>query len=171
MKLKLDENWTTTNNGYPLNDAEVARYNAVLPSQRQILQSQNPFYCFIHYGMNTATGREWGNATETLRDFDITKIKPTQWVKAIKASGASGIILTCKHHDGFCLWDTKQTDFNVMNTTLGIDIVKAVSDECRLQDMKFGVYLSPWDMHEKCYATEQYNDCLLYTSPSPRDCS
>ena len=76
MKLKLDENWTTTNNGYPLNDAEVARYNAVLPSQRQILQSQNPFYCFIHYGMNTATGREWGNATETLRDFDITKIKP-----------------------------------------------------------------------------------------------
>lgn len=158
MKLKLDENWTTTNNGYPLNDAEVARYNAVLPSQRQILQSQNPFYCFIHYGMNTATGREWGNATETLKDFDITKIKPVQWVKAIKASGASGIILTCKHHDGFCLWDTKQTDFNVMNTTFGIDIVKAVSDECRLQDMKFGVYLSPWDMHEKCYATEQYND-------------
>ena len=84
MKLKLDENWTTTNNGYPLNDAEVARYNAVLPSQRQILQSQNPFYCFIHYGMNTATGREWGNATETLRDFDITKIKPTQWSRRLR---------------------------------------------------------------------------------------
>lgn len=158
MKLKLDENWATTNNGYPLNDDEVKRYNSVLPSKRQLRHAENPFYCFIHFGMNTATGREWGNATETCADFDIEKIKPAQWVKAIKSSGAAGIILTCKHHDGFCLWNTKYTDFNVMNTNLNTDVVGALSYECRNQNMKFGIYLSPWDMHEKTYATEAYND-------------
>ena len=158
MKLKLDENWTTTNNGYPLNDSEVERYNAVVPSEKQLLHAQKPFYAFIHFGMNTATGREWGNATETRADFNITKIKPSQWVKTIKSSGATGIILTCKHHDGFCLWNTAKTDFNVMNTELHTDIVEAVSKECKKQGMDFGVYLSPWDMHEKTYATDEYND-------------
>lgn len=158
MKLKLDENWTTTNNGYPLNDSEVERYNAVVPSEKQLLHAQKPFYAFIHFGMNTATGREWGNATETCADFNITKIKPSQWVKTIKSSGATGIILTCKHHDGFCLWNTAKTDFNVMNTELHTDIVEAVSKECKKQGMDFGVYLSPWDMHEKTYATDEYND-------------
>lgn len=158
MKLKLDENWTTKNNGYSLNDAEVERYNSVLPSRRQLRNAEKPFYVFIHFGMNTSTGREWGNAQEKNEDFTITKINPQQWVEAIKASGATGIILTCKHHDGFCLWDTKVTDFNVMNTALATDIVKGVSDECHRQGMDFGVYLSPWDMHEKSYATPEYND-------------
>lgn len=158
MKLKLDENWTTINNGYDLNSLEVERYNSVLPSSRQLQNAEKPFYVFMHFGMNTATNREWGNATETCADFTITKIKPAQWVKAVKASGATGIILTCKHHDGFCLWDTKATDFNVMNTELGKDVVKMLSDECRKQGVDFGVYLSPWDMHEKSYATPEYND-------------
>lgn len=165
MKLKLDENWTTTNNGYELNGLEVERYNSVLPSSRQLQNAEKPFYIFMHFGMNTATNREWGNATETCADFNITKVKPAQWVKAVKASGATGIILTCKHHDGFCLWDTKATDFNVMNTELGKDIVKMLSDECHKQGVDFGVYLSPWDMHEKSYATPEYNDffCIQLT--------
>jgi alpha-L-fucosidase len=158
MKLKLDENWTTSNNKYPLNDEEVERYNSVLPDARQIAHSEKPFYLFMHFGMNTATGREWGNATETVDDFTITKIKPSQWVKSAKSCGATGIILTCKHHDGFCLWNTGTTDFNVMNTALGKDIVKELSDECHKQGVDFGVYLSPWDMHEKTYATPQYDD-------------
>lgn len=158
MKLKLDENWTTTNNKFPLNDDEVQRYISVVPSPIQLRHSEKPFYAFIHFGMNTATGREWGNATETVDDFNITKIKPSQWIKAIKSAGMTGVILTCKHHDGFCLWDTGATDFNVMNTALKIDIVKAVSDECHKQGLDFGIYLSPWDMHEPTYATEQYND-------------
>lgn len=158
MRLKLDENWTTNNNGYPLNDAEVERYISVLPSERQLRNAEKPFYAFIHFGMNTSTGREWGNAQEKNEDFTITNFNPKQWVEAIKASGATGIILTCKHHDGFCLWDTKATDFNVMNTSLATDIVKGVSDECHRQRMDFGVYLSPWDMHEKSYATPEYND-------------
>ena len=158
MKLKLDENWTTKNNKYPLNDSEVERYLSVLPSAAQVRQSEKPFYCFIHFGMNTSTGREWGNGTEKADDFRIVRIKPDQWVSAIKASGATGIILTCKHHDGFCLWNTGTTDFNVMKSAFAEDIVKLVSDECKKQGLDFGIYLSPWDMHEKTYATEQYND-------------
>lgn len=161
MKLKLDENWTTKNNGYPLYDSEVERYISVVPNQNQLRLQDEPFYTFIHFGMNTATNREWGNGTETVNDFTIKKIKPAQWVKAIKASGATGIILTCKHHDGFCLWDTGTTDFNVMNTVLATDVVKAVSKECAKHNMRFGVYLSPWDMHEKSYGTEQYNDYFV----------
>ncbi len=158
MKLKLDENWTTVNNGYPLLDEEVKRYLSVLPTKAQAEKADRPFYCFIHFGMNTATGREWGNATEKLPDFDILKIKPDKWVKAIKASGAGGIILTCKHHDGFCLWNTGTTDFNVMNTELKLDVVKAVKDACDAEGLEFGVYLSPWDMHEPSYGTPMYND-------------
>ncbi|MGN0522774.1 MAG: alpha-L-fucosidase [Eubacterium sp.] len=158
MKLKLENNWTTNNNGKPLNDSEVARYISVVPSQRQLNHSKSPFYCFIHFGMNTATGREWGNAAERVEDFNITSIDAEQWVKVIKASGAEGIILTCKHHDGFCLWDTRVTNFNVMYSPYGKDIVKQVSTECVRQGLKFGVYLSPWDMHEKTYGKPEYND-------------
>lgn len=158
MKLKLDENWTTKNNRYPLKDADVERFISVVPSPNQQRLQDKPFYAFFHFGMNTATGREWGNATETCDDFTITKVKPAQWIKAIKAAGMTGVILTCKHHDGFCLWNTGTTDFNVMNTSYGKDIVKQVADECRKQGVDFGVYLSPWDMHEPCYATPQYND-------------
>lgn len=158
MKLRLDENWSTTNGGVPLNDDETRRYISVLPSVSQAEKADRPFYCFIHFGMNTATGREWGNANEKAEDFTINKIKPKQWIKAIKASGATGVILTCKHHDGFCLWDTGTTDFNVMNTPLNQDVVWAVKEACENEGLDFGVYLSPWDMHEDTYATEQYND-------------
>ena len=158
MNLKLEQNWTTSNNKYPLNDEEVIRYIGVLPSAAQIEHAKKPFYCFVHFGMNTATDREWGNATETVSDFTIAKIKPEQWAKTVKSAGATGIILTCKHHDGFCLWNTGTTDFNAMNTAFAGDIVKEVSDACKAQGLDFGVYLSPWDMHEKTYGTPQYND-------------
>lgn len=158
MKLKRDENWINGNNGVPLNDDEVARYLSVMPTTAQAAHAEHPFYCFLHFGMNTATGREWGSGTETAADFTIEKIKPAQWIKCVKAAGASGVILTCKHHDGFCLWNTGTTDFNVMHTLLAKDVVEAVSKECKAQGLQFGVYLSPWDMHEKSYATPQYND-------------
>lgn len=161
MKMKLEQNWTTTNNNQPFDDEEVKRYISVVPNENQIRLQDKPFYAFLHFGMNTANDREWGCGSEVATDFDITKIKPEQWVKAVKAGGMTGIILTCKHHDGFCLWNTGTTDFNVMNSPIGMDIVKAVSDECRKQNMEFGVYLSPWDMHEKTYGTEQYNDFFV----------
>lgn len=155
---KLEKNYLNENNGYPLIDAEVERYISVVPSERQLKYSKKPFNVFIHFGMNTATDREWGLAQETVADFDITEIDAHQWVDVIKKSGATGVILTCKHHDGFCLWDTEKTDFSVMNTRYGRDIVRQVSDECHAAGLDFGVYLSPWDMHEKSYATPEYND-------------
>ena len=161
MNMKLDRNWTTDNNGAPLNDAEVQRYISVVPTPSQQRLQDKPFYAFFHFGMNTANDREWGCGSEVVSDFDITKIKPEQWVKTVKAAGMTGLILTCKHHDGFCLWNTGTTDFNVMNSPMGKDIVKAVSDECHKQGIEFGVYLSPWDMHEPTYGTEQYNDYFI----------
>lgn len=161
MNMKLDRNWTTDNNGAPLNDAEVQRYISVVPTPSQKRLQDKPFYAFFHFGMNTANDREWGCGSEVVSDFDITKIKPEQWVKTVKAAGMTGLILTCKHHDGFCLWNTGTTDFNVMNSPMGKDIVKAVSDECHKQGIEFGVYLSPWDMHEPTYGTEQYNDYFI----------
>ena len=158
MKLKLEENWTTKNGGVPLESDEVSRYISVRPSEAQVKHSKKPFYCFIHFGMNTATGREWGNGTETVADFDIESVNPAQWAKAVKASGATGIILTCKHHDGFCLWNTGTTDFNVMRSPYGVDIVGMTASACREEGLDFGVYLSPWDMHEATYATPIYND-------------
>lgn len=112
----------------------------------------------MHFGMNTATGREWGVGTEKATDFTIKKINAAQWVRCAKSSGATGIILTCKHHDGFCLWETEYSSFSVKYSDFKGDIVKMVSDECHKAGLDFGVYLSPWDMHEPTYGTPDYND-------------
>lgn len=154
----FDENWTTKNGGVDLYSDEVDRYISVKPSANQLRLASKPFYAFIHFGMNTATSREWGTGLETVDDFTITSIDADQWVKSIKASGATGIILTCKHHDGFCLWNTEYTQFSIKNTNFDGDIVRLVSNACRVNQMDFGVYLSPWDMHDKRYGTDAYND-------------
>lgn len=151
-------NWTNENNGFPLNDKEVERYISVKPNENQLRLAQKPFYAFIHFGMNTATAREWGTGKETVDDFTIKSIDAKQWVDVIKSSGATGIILTCKHHDGFCLWKSKYTDFCIKNTEFDGDIVKMLSDECHRQNIDFGVYLSPWDIHDKRYGKPEYND-------------
>lgn len=158
MKADFDKNWTNDNNGYPLNSDEVNRLISVVPSASQYALSKKPFYLFMHFGMNTATAREWGAGSEKASDFTIKKIKPEQWVKCARAAGATGIILTCKHHDGFCLWKTDYTSFSVKNTDFDGDIVKKVSDACHSAGLDFGVYLSPWDMHEPTYGTPDYND-------------
>ncbi|MCC8016266.1 MAG: alpha-L-fucosidase, partial [Clostridiales bacterium] len=158
MKNPFEHNWTTDNNGYPLNSDEVSRLISVVPSKNQYELSKKPFYLFMHFGMNTATAREWGAGVETVSDFKIKKIKPQQWVKCAKSAGATGIILTCKHHDGFCLWETDYTSFSVKNSEFDGDIVKMVSDACFDGGLDFGIYLSPWDMHEPTYGTPDYND-------------
>lgn len=154
-------NWATDNNGFPLEDAQVLRFLQVLPSEAQLSHGRKPFYAFLHFGMNTATGREWGCGTETPDCFDLTEIYPEQWVEVVRSSGATGIIFTCKHHDGFCLWDTKLTDFSVMHAPYGKDIVRQTADACRAAGLDFGVYLSPWDMHEPSYGSGDYNRFFL----------
>lgn len=158
MNIEFEKNWSTDNNGVPLLDSEVERYISVTPNENQLRLAEKPFYCFIHFGMNTATAREWGTGAESVKDFTIKSIDARQWVSVIKQSGATGIILTCKHHDGFCLWESDYTDFSVKYSDFNGDIVKMLSDECHRQNMDFGVYLSPWDMHDKRYGTSAYND-------------
>ena len=158
MKNPFESNWTNENNGVPLHSPEVDRLISVLPSKRQQRLAEKPFYLFMHFGMNTATGREWGVGNEKATDFTIKKINAAQWIKCAQSSGATGIILTCKHHDGFCLWPSDYTSFSVKYSDCEGDIVKMVSDECRKSGRDFGVYLSPWDMHEPTYGTPDYND-------------
>ena len=149
MANNFGKNWTTNNNNYPLDSKEVERYLSVKPSENQLTLVDKPFYTFMHFGMNTATDREWGAGVEKASDFTIKSINAKQWVDTAKQAGATGVILTCKHHDGFCLWPSEYTDFCVKNSSYNGDIVKEVSDECHRQGMDFGVYLSPWDMHDE----------------------
>ena len=142
----------------PLNSPEVESLISVKPSKNQLALAEKPFYLFMHFGMNTATAREWGAGNEKAADFTIKKINAAQWVRCAVSAGATGIILTCKHHDGFCLWPSEYTSFSVKYTDFEGDIVKMVSDECHKAGLDFGVYLSPWDMHEPTYGTPDYND-------------
>lgn len=141
---------------------DVERYISIKPSERQIEHSKNPFYVFIHFGMNTMTQREWGTGYESEQDFTLKeKVDSDGWAKAVKKSGAGGIILTCKHHDGFCLFPSKYTEHSIKNSPYRDgkgDIVKEVSDSCKKYGLKFGVYLSPWDIADDRYGTDAYND-------------
>lgn len=159
--IKFSDAWCLSNNGAELYGKEADRLTAVVPSDRQLSFMDMKYYNFIHFGMNTFYDREWGDGKEQLKRFNPKYLDTDQWCEVLKNTGSKGIIITAKHHDGFCLFDTKYTQHNVMNTPFGKDIVKMLSDSCKKYDLKFGVYLSPWDMHEATYGTESYNDFFV----------
>ncbi len=137
----------------------------IVPSQRQLAHQQLEFYGFIHFSVNTFTGREWGDGHEDPRIFNPKKLDAEQWVRSMKAAGMRGLILTCKHHDGFCLWPSKYTNHTVEYSPYKDgkgDIVKEVSDACRKYDFKFGIYLSPWDRNCSIYGQgKEYDDFFI----------
>lgn len=139
-------------------------YTSIVPNRRQLIIQEMKYYAFIHYGMNTFTGQEWGNGREDESLFNPKSQDTDQWCRAIADAGMKGVILTCKHHDGFCLWPTKTTEHSVKNSPYKNgqgDVVREVSDSCKKYGLKFGVYLSPWDRNAKCYGTPEYNDFYI----------
>ena len=145
-------------------DKEIERYISVVPSQRQKAYQEMGFNVFFHYGMNTFTGKEWGDGKTPANMFNPTNQNTDQWVEAVKKAGAKGVILTCKHHDGFCLWPTDTTEYSVKNSPYENgkgDVVREVSDSCKKLGLKFGIYLSPWDRNSEYYGTDKYNDFYI----------
>ncbi len=137
----------------------------IRPHSRQIKHQQLEFYAFVHFTVNTFTDKEWGDGTESPSVFNPEKLDAEQWVKAVKSAGMKGLILTCKHHDGFCLWQTKYTSHSVASSPYKSgqgDVVKEVSDACRRHGISFGVYLSPWDRNSPLYGRgKEYDDYFV----------
>ncbi|MCR5031698.1 MAG: alpha-L-fucosidase [Lachnospiraceae bacterium] len=137
----------------------------VVPSPRQLRLQQMEFYAFVHFTVNTFTGLEWGDGTEPETIFAPRKLDAMQWVKAVKDAGMKGLILTCKHHDGFCLWPSAYTEHTVAGSPYKEgkgDVVREVSDACKEAGIAFGVYLSPWDRNSKLYGTgTAYDDYFV----------
>ena len=158
---KIDDAWYIADNGYKCDGEEVERYIKVTPSQRQLDFMKMEYYNFIHFGVNTMSNREWGDGNENISRFNPKKLDTDQWCEILKKTGSKGVIITAKHHDGFCLFDSKYTSHSVMHTPFKKDIVKMLSESCKKYDLKLGIYLSPWDRHEKTYGTEEYNDYFV----------
>ncbi|MBL7871344.1 MAG: alpha-L-fucosidase [Cyclobacteriaceae bacterium] len=147
-----------------------------LPSESQLAWHEMEMNTFVHFTTNTFTGKEWGYGDESPAIFNPTEYDADQWIRTFKETGFKGVILTCKHHDGFCLWPSKYTEHSVKNSPWKNgegNVVRDVMRACKKYELKFGVYLSPWDRNHADYGTPAYLDYYrnqlteLFTSYGP----
>lgn len=130
-----------------------------LPSERQLEWQKMEYYAFVHFNMNTFTDQEWGFGNESPDLFNPTALDPRQWARIAKAAGMKGIIITAKHHDGFCLWPSAYTEHSVKNSPWKNgkgDLLQELREACDEYGLKMGVYLSPWDRNHADYGKPEY---------------
>jgi alpha-L-fucosidase len=127
-----------------------------LPSTAQLAWHNMELNAFVHFTTNTFTDKEWGFGDEKPEIFNPTEFNADQWITAFKEAGFKGVILTCKHHDGFCIWPSQYTEHSVKNSPFKRDVVKEVSEACKRHGLKFGIYVSPWDRNHAAYGSPEY---------------
>ena len=142
------------------------------PTPQQVAWQQMEMNLFCHFGPNTFTGAEWGDGTEPEDIFQPTALDCRQWAETARAAGFRGVILTAKHHDGFCLWPSPESAHTVAQSAWRDgqgDVLRALSDACAAEDLRFGVYISPWDRHDPRYGSPAYNEAFVRTLESVLD--